>query len=107
MGQFAISLGAEETGPVVSLSGESDVTTAAQISAALTAQISAGARHLIVDLSLLRFADSASIRVLIEAHRALRDRGGVLELTTPQETVARSLQLLGVDQVITVRPAVT
>jgi anti-sigma B factor antagonist len=107
MGQFAISLGTGETGPVVSLSGESDVTTAAQVSAALTAQISAGARHLIVDLSLLRFADSASIRVFIEAHRALRDRGGVLELTAPQETVARSLQLLGVDQVITVRPAIT
>jgi anti-anti-sigma factor len=86
------------------LSGEADMSVAGQLDNALNAQISEGARHLTVDLSGLRFADSAAIRTLIEAHLALKARGGTLELTAPQPVVARSLSLLGIDQVLPVRP---
>jgi anti-sigma B factor antagonist len=98
-----ITVDTGEFGPVVSLSGECDLSTAGQLSAALTAQISGGAQHLTVDLSRLTFADSVSIRVLIQAHYALQDRGGVLELAYPHASVARSLSLLAVDQILTVR----
>lgn len=79
------------------------MTTAAELSAALTAQVGAGARHLAVDLSGLRFADSATIGVLISAGRAMRAHGGTLILSRPQPSVARTLNLLGVDRVIPVR----
>jgi anti-anti-sigma factor len=95
--------GSGESGPVVVLPGEADLTTAAQLSQALTAQISAGARHLTVDLSRLRFADSAAIRALVLAGRTLNDRAGTLELVRPQPTVARVLELLGIGQVFPVR----
>ena len=85
------------------LSGEADITTMAELSEALTAQLASGARHLTVDLSGLRFADSAVIRELVMADRKLKDRGGCLELANPQPAVARALSLLGVDQVIEVR----
>ena len=98
-----ISVAAGESGPVVTLSGEADVTNVAELSQALTAQLASGARHLTVDLSGLRFADSAVIRELVLAGRKLKDRDGRLELANPQPAVARALSLLGVDQAIEVR----
>jgi anti-sigma B factor antagonist len=98
-----ISVAAGESGPVVSLSGEADITTVAGLSEALTAQLATGTRHLTVDLSGLRFADSAVIRELVMAGRKLKDRGGGLELANPRPAVARVLSLLGVDQAIEVR----
>jgi anti-anti-sigma factor len=98
-----ISVAADASGPVLSLSGEADVTTVAELSEALTAQLAGGVRHLTVDLSGLRFADSSVIRALVLAGRTLKDRGGGLELANPQPAVARALSLLGVDQAIEVR----
>jgi anti-sigma B factor antagonist len=69
----------------------------------LAAQLEGGTTRLTVDLSGLRFADSAAIGELIQAHHAITQRGGTLELTRPQPVVARMLSLLGVDQILTVR----
>ncbi len=104
VGLLEISVEAGTSGPVVRLSGESDLSTAGQLSHALAAQIASGARHLAIDLSGLRFADSATIRVFTGAHQALSDAGGTLELRSPQPAVAHVLILLGVDQVIAIRP---
>jgi anti-sigma B factor antagonist len=98
-----IWVAADEHGPVLSLSGEADLTTAAELSGALAAQLAGGTPHLTVDLSGLQFADSAVIRVLVLADRTLKGRGGGLELVYPQPVVARALSLLGVDRVIEVR----
>jgi anti-anti-sigma factor len=98
-----ITVDTGEFGPVVSLSGECDLLTAGQLRDALAAQIAGGALHLTVDLSRLTFADSVSIRVLIQADRALKEAGGALELANPHASVARSLDLLGVAQILTVR----
>jgi anti-sigma B factor antagonist len=98
-----IAVAAGDAGPVVKLSGECDITVAGQLRQALQAQITRGARQLTVDLSGLRFADSASVHVLLDAHRALQDRNGFLQLAFPQPAVAMVLGLLGVDQVLTVR----
>ena len=103
MGQLTITLAAGDCGPVLALSGEADMTTVPELAAAFAAQVDAGVRHLTVDLSGLRFADSASIRVFVKASRALRAHGGILALSRPQQSVARTLRLLGVDQVIPVR----
>lgn len=98
-----ISVGTDRSGTVVSLSGESDMTTTGQLSDALTSQMTGGTQHMSVDLSGLRFADSASIRILLDAHRTLRSHGGVLELVNPHPNVARSLTLLGLDKLLTMR----
>jgi anti-sigma B factor antagonist len=91
------------SGTVMKLSGECDLTTTGQLSDALGAQIATGVQHLTIDLSALRFADSMTIREFIEAHHALKTAGGTLELLRPQPAVAKSLRLLGVDQILTVR----
>ncbi len=68
-----------------------------------TGQLAGGTRQLTIDASGLRFADSASIRALVLAARTLQGQGGSLVLLRPQPPVARMLELIGADQVITVR----
>jgi anti-anti-sigma factor len=91
------------SGPVIMLAGEADMTGARQLDALIARQIAAGTCQLTIDVSGLRFADSASIRVLALAARTLTERGGNLVLLDPQPSVARVLALLGVDQFVTIR----
>jgi len=97
------SVSAGESGPVITLSGETDVTTVAELSELVTAQLSGGTLHLTVDASGLSFADSVSVRVLVLAARTLRQRGGGLVLLRPQRVLARMLEVMGADQMITIR----
>jgi anti-anti-sigma factor len=97
------SVSAGESGPVITLSGETDMSTVAELSELVTAQLSGGTRHLTIDASGLGFADSASVRVLVLAARTLQQRGGGLTVLRPRRAVARMLEIVGADQVITVR----
>jgi anti-anti-sigma factor len=97
------SVAAGESGPVIMLAGEVDLTCAEQLDELVTGQLAGGTRQLTIDVSELRFADSASIRTLALAARTLAERGGSLVLLEPQPSVARVLALLGVDQMVTIR----
>jgi anti-sigma B factor antagonist len=97
----AVSAG--EYGPLIMLSGETDIATVAELSELVTAQLAGGTVHLTIDVSGLSFADSASVRVLVIAARTLKERGGGLVLLRPQHGVARMLEITGADQMITVR----
>jgi anti-anti-sigma factor len=88
------------------LAGEADLTSAGQLDALITAQLSGGARQLTVDVSGLRFADSASIRTLVLAARTLKERGGGLVLLRPQETMSKVLDLLGAVQMFSIRQSI-
>lgn len=103
MNVLRASVSAGECGPLIMLSGEADVTTAAQLSELLTGQLSGGTRHLAIDAAGLAFADSASVHVLLTAARTLKERGGSLLLMRPQRPVATVLHLTGADQLITIR----
>lgn len=103
MSTLRITVAAGGSGPVVTLSGEADLTSVAELSDVLAGQVSGGSRHLTVDASGLQFADSASIRALLLAGRTLKERGGALVLVRPQPVVARVLALMGAEQVITIR----
>jgi anti-anti-sigma factor len=69
----------------------------------LTTQLDTGARLVTVDASELSFLDSASLRVLVLAARALQGRHGMLVLVRPQPTVARILEITGADRVLDVQ----
>lgn len=97
------SVQAGESGPVIVLAGEADLTSAEQLGAVIAGQLAGGTRQLTIDVSGLRFADSASIRTLVLAARTLTERGGRLVLLDPQKSVARVLALLGADQMVTIR----
>jgi stage II sporulation protein AA (anti-sigma F factor antagonist) len=101
------SLTAGDSGPVIVLAGEADLGSAGRLSALIDSQLSSGVRQLTVDLTELRFADSASIRELLLLAKTLRERGGDLILLRPQRSVARVLELTGADQLITIRTTST
>jgi anti-anti-sigma factor len=87
---------------VITLSGEADITTVAELSELVTAQLSGETPYLKIDVSGLSFADSASVRVLVLAARTLQQRGGGLVLLRPQRTLILILQIMGADQMITI-----
>lgn len=98
-----VSVTPGEPQTLVTLSGEADFASAGRLHEVLTAQVPAGARDVVVDASGLSFADSASVRVLVLAGKALRERGGTLVLLRPQPPVARVLELMGADELLAVR----
>jgi len=96
------SVGAD--GPVVVLSGEADTAMAALLlREMLAAQLDTGARLVTVDASGLLFLDSASLRVLVLAARALQGRHGTLVFARPQPRVARLLEITGADRLLDVQ----
>jgi anti-sigma B factor antagonist len=90
-------------GPVVVLSGEADATTAGLLRELLTKVLDTGARLVTIDASGLSFLDSASMRVLVLAARALQGRHGTLVLARPQPVVVRLLEITGADRLLDVR----
>lgn len=97
------AVSATASGPLIALSGEADLGTAAALGELLSAQVKAeDTNHLTLDLSQVSFMDSMAVRLLIMAGRLLRERGGTLVLMQPQEAVARALEMMGVDQIMTV-----
>ena len=96
------SVAAGTSGPVIVLSGEADLTSVAALSAVISAQLSDGTHDLTIDVSGLRYADSASVRTLLLAARTLRERGACLILLRPQPAMTRLLRLLGADQMLTI-----
>jgi anti-sigma B factor antagonist len=103
MAAFRTSASTGTDGPVVALSGEADTTTATLLREALAAQLDTGTRLVTVDASGLSFLDSASLRVLVLAARALQGRHGTLVLVGPQPPVARLLEITGADHLLDVR----
>ena len=98
-----VSASAGADGPVVVLSGDADPTTAVVLRETLAAQLDTGARLVTVDASRLSFLDSASVRVLVLAARALQGRHGRLVLARPQPVVARLLEITGAARLLDVR----
>jgi anti-anti-sigma factor len=96
------SVTAGEYGPLIMLSGIADVTTGAALTGVISGQVSAGAQHLRIDVSGLRFADSSAIWLLIVVARTLIRGGGRMTLIRPQPAVAKMLALVDADQVITI-----
>jgi anti-anti-sigma factor len=100
---FRASVSAGESGPVITLSGEVDLSTIGEFSDLVAAQLASGTAHLTIDVTGMSFADSASMRVLMLAAMTLRKRGGGLVLLRPQPALARLLEIMDADQVITVQ----
>jgi anti-sigma B factor antagonist len=103
---LGISASAGADGPVVVLSGEADPTTTEALREMLATQLGTGARLVTVDASELSFLDSASLRVLVLAARALHAWHGTLVFACPQPLVARLLEITGADKLLDVQESV-
>jgi len=81
---------------VAAVDGEVDASNAADVDGRLRALLDNRARALVVDLTAMRYLDSAGINLLFELGAALRDRQQRLHLVVdPAGPIARMLALSG------------
>jgi anti-anti-sigma factor len=97
------SVAAGASGPLIVLSGVADISTIAQLSGVITSQLSEITRQLMIDVSDLRFADSAAIALLLLVARTLKGQGGTMVLIWPQPAVARAVTLADLGQIIMIQ----
>jgi len=83
---------------VVECQGEMDICAEAPLREALARAMHDHPTQVQVDLSQVRYIDSACIAVLLRASDTLRQQGGSLVLTAASPVVCRALSLLGLDQ---------
>ena len=103
MSMLRASVTAGESGPLIVLSGEADISNADELNELVTGQLADGTLHLTIDEGGLDFADTAGIRVFLLAAKKLRQRGGGLVLLRPQRSLARILEILGAEEVLAIR----
>jgi anti-sigma B factor antagonist len=84
---------------VVTPDGELDLFTAAELTMALR-EHERGARRLVVDLSKLRFVDSAGLALLIAQHRRAKNDGTKFAIANATGDVRRVLALSGLDRIL-------
>ena len=82
---------------IVHISGELDTYTAARLRDALVGLISAGSRHIVVDLAGVSFMGASGLGVLVAAGKRLRRDDGKLLLRSAPPSVQRMIEITGLD----------
>lgn len=100
---LTVSVASAESGPILVLAGEADVTSVERLDQALDGLLAGQAVRLTIDATDLRYVDSAAMRALMTAAMKARTQDGGVTLLNPQPPVARMLDLLCADQVLSIR----
>ena len=62
--------------------------------------VDGGARKLVLDLEAVNYIDSVFIGCLIDIHRLLEHRAGVLKVSGPQPRVGTMLSMTGIQKIV-------
>jgi anti-sigma B factor antagonist len=87
----------------LSLQGELDMATRAQVESALIAAEDSGATVVELDLSGLTFMDSSGVHVALEARSRAREKGYTLVVLEGTEMVQKVFKLTGTDHLLEFR----
>ncbi len=96
IGPSMLEIAATEHPRGLRLTGEIDLDTAAQLTAALEPQVVQGG-DLTLDLAGVRFIGSTGVQVLIRTAESLADRGRLV-LVNPGRGVRRLVEVMGLDR---------
>ena len=97
-GRFLLYMKAGKGKAVVELHGTVDVSTARQLTLALSRLADEGIHDLVVDLTAAQLGDSAALAALVLAQRHARRSDGDLVLAGVDEDTRRVLQITGLDR---------
>lgn len=89
---------------VVLLTGELDVSTAADLYQEFAQLNRAGVVHVALDLTALEFIDSTGISAIIAEHKRTASAGGELIILTPHRNVRRVFEVAGLMDVLDILP---
>ncbi|MQY02822.1 STAS domain-containing protein [Actinomadura macrotermitis] len=105
MTQLHITVRAVGGVTVIALAGELDLTVSGQVDDAVrAAQQDADHPHLVLDLSHLRFMDSAGLTVTMQAYRRAAANRTYFALTGLSPGTRRVLEISGLDGYFTIHP---
>ena len=85
---------------VVTVRGPLDLGTKDDLEAVLLGELSAGMRHIVVDLAGVSFCDSSGLSTLLRVHRRLAAHSGWLRIASATGQVQRVLQLTNLDRIL-------
>ncbi|MFF1743233.1 STAS domain-containing protein [Streptomyces mirabilis] len=106
-GRFSVKPEVVDGVLVVTVQGEIDHAVKDLLSQALLSEDgTVPPPRIVADLSSVTFMDSSSINVFITAHQRVSNAQGWLRIAGAQESVARLLHLVGIDQIIDCHPTV-
>ena len=92
---------------VASLSGEIDLSNAAEITHTLLGGVPNEALGLVIDLSEVSYLDSAGVRMLAELDHRLGWRAQALRVVAPEESRSRRvLEIAGLERVLSLDTSV-
>ena len=96
-----VTIAADDGVVVASLSGEIDLSNAAEITDALLGGVPNEALGLVIDLSEVSYIDSAGVRMLAELDHRLGWRAQALRVVAPEESRSRRvLDIAGLERVL-------
>ena len=87
---------------VLAVRGEIDLFTAPELKQVLAESIEAGRIRIVVDLTETTFLDSTALGVLIGAVQRLRSRHGALAMVNVDDSIAKTFEITGLDQIFTI-----
>lgn len=90
---------------VLGLRGEVDYQSVGALSEAVP-EPSGDSLRIVVDLSLVTFMDSSGVNALIAAHQTTQAARGWLRLAGARGAVLRTVQLVGLDSLVSCHPTV-
>ncbi len=103
---FEVTVWADTCRVVVDPAGEVDMLTAGQLREALAKAVrTAGTGPVVVDLARVSFLDSSGVQALVDGYHSAMVAGGTLTVRGARGTVARVLEIVGVDRMLGLAPA--
>lgn len=91
---------------VVTVEGEVDVHTAAQLRQSLDQEITDGHVRLVVDLDAVAFLDSTGLGVLVGRLKLVRNASGWLRIVCSSDRILRVFRITGLDKVFGIHASV-
>ena len=95
-------LDVEQSGCVVSVSGDADLYAAANVERELVRLVEEGKHSIVVDLSDATFIDSTMLRVLLNISKRLRPGGGELLVVCSEHNIRKIFEITLLDRVFTI-----
>lgn len=102
MARFALDEETRDGVRVVTLRGELDLDTSAQIAAPLADAAQDPDRPLVIDLTECEFIDSTGLAALLHGTKPMQDGGSNVALACPDNLVRQLLNLSAIDQTLPV-----
>ena len=91
---------------MLAASGEIDIAAVPMFRDHLRRLVDDGSPSIVVDLSHVRFIDSAGLRVLVDGLTRARRRDSDLRVACPSPSLRRTFEISGLDKVMNVHESV-